>query len=57
MANNTTKKNVQRPAHSGFEAEPPAGTGMVYPKGTTFKRNPNGTVTPVYPKKSTSKKK
>ena len=54
---NTTKKNTGRPAHCGFEAEPPVGTGTVYPKGTTFKRNPNGTVTPVIPKKSASKKK
>ena len=44
--------------HSGFEA--PA-IGTVYPKGTTFKKNANGTLTPVFPKskkpgKNTSKK-
>ena len=52
MAN--TKKSTDRPAHSGYEGKT---IGEVVPVGTTWKKNANGTYTPVYPKKSTSKKK
>ena len=45
-----TKKN---PKHSGFEA--PA-IGKVYPKGTKFKKNPDGTISPVGVKKKGVKK-
>lgn len=38
-----TKRN------SGFDA--PCIGGTPYPKGTKFKKNPNGTVTPIIPKK------
>lgn len=42
MTNNTKKK------HSSFEA-PVYGERL--PKGTTLRRNPDGTVTPIKPKK------
>ena len=50
---NTSK----RPAHSGFEVEPLAGTVTTYPKGTKFKKNADGTRTPIYPKAKPAKKK
>lgn len=39
------------PKHSGFEA--PVIGGTHYPKGTTFRKNKDGSVTPVLPKKKT----
>ncbi|MBP5710039.1 MAG: hypothetical protein J6W84_03580 [Bacteroidales bacterium] len=39
-----------RPAHSGFEAEPPAGAVKAYPRGTTFRRNTDNTITPISPR-------
>lgn len=48
-----TKKTSNTKKHSGFEA-PTIGT--VYPKGTTFKKNPDGTMSPVFPKKGKAKK-
>lgn len=39
---------------SGFDA-PIYGT--VLPKGTKFKKNPNGTITPIQPTKKKKKKK
>lgn len=42
-----------KPKHSGFEA-PLYGT--LLPKGTKLKKNADGTVTPVYPKKSSKTK-
>lgn len=46
----------KRPAHSGFEAPT---IGVVYPKGSTIKRMPDGTVKVIKPKakKTGSKKK
>lgn len=34
--------------HSGFEAPT---IGILVPDGTTWKKNPDGTMTPIYPKK------
>ena len=56
MAGNTgktTRKPQGRPAHSGFEA--PA-IGELQPRGTTIKRNADGTITLVPPKKTARKK-
>ena len=39
--------------HSGFEAPV---YGELVPEGTRYKKNPDGTVTPIYPKKNTTKK-
>ena len=39
--------------HSGFEA-PAIGTRV--PDGTTWKKNPDGTISPVYPKKKSGGK-
>lgn len=39
--------------HSGFEA--PA-IGTLLPKGTTWKKNPDGTFTPIYPKNESAGK-
>lgn len=51
---NTVKKTTKtsRPAHSGFEAPV---VGELHPKGTTIKRNPDGTITLVPPKKTAKK--
>lgn len=45
---------AEKKKHSGFEA--PA-IGTVVPEGTKWKRNPDGTMSPVYPKKKTATKK
>ena len=43
------------PKHSGFEGPT---IGVMAPRGTKFKHNADGTITPVYPKqKSATKKK
>lgn len=42
-----TTKKTSNPKHSGFEA--PA-FGGAYPKGTKFKRMPNGVLKPILPK-------
>lgn len=42
-----TKKTNSRPKHSGFEG--PA-FGTAYPKGTKFKKMPNGVLKPILPK-------
>ena len=54
MANN--KDVRKKPAHSGFEAEIPY-RNKPYPKGTTFRKNADGTVTPVQPRRMPAKKK
>lgn len=54
--NKKTTTTQRRPAHSGFEAEPPAGATKAYPQGTRFKLNKDGTHTPIYPKGATKKK-
>ncbi len=51
MENDTTKKELRG---SGFDC--PA-IGTVHPKGTKIKRNPNGTITLILPKKKTTPKK
>ena len=43
---------AEQKKHSGFEA-PVYGT--VIPKGTRWKKNPDGTSTPIYPKKKDEK--
>ena len=51
------KKGNTKQQNSGFNGQT---IGEMFPKGTTFKRNANGTLTPVYPKSGTknqSKKK
>lgn len=45
---------AEKKKHSGFEA--PA-IGTVVPEGTKWKRNPDGTMSPVYPKKKPATKK
>ena len=45
--------STKTPKHSGFEAPT---IGHVLPDGTKFKKNPDGTLTPIYPKKQTDKK-
>ena len=36
-----------RPKHSGFEAPT---YGVIVPEGTKWIKNPDGTLTPIYPK-------
>ena len=45
--------NTSRPKHSGFDA-PIYGT--VHPKGSKIKKNPDGTVDIIEPKKKKKKK-
>lgn len=54
MATSTKKttKGNDRNKHSAFEGPT---IGQLYPKGTTFKKNPNGTVTPILPGKNNKK--
>ena len=47
-----TKKTNSKPKHSGFEG--PA-FGGAYPKGTKFKRMPNGVLKPILPKSTKEK--
>lgn len=41
-------KNGNRPEHSGFDAPV---KGKQYPQGTVWKKNKDGTISPVTPKK------
>ena len=54
--NRKTTGTQKRPAHSSFEAEPPAGAVRPYPDGTRFKKNKDGTLTPILPKQPAKKK-
>ena len=50
---NMKKNGNERPEHSGFES--PA-VGEVFPRGTKFKKNKDGTITPIVPKEKPEKK-
>lgn len=44
--------STKTPKHSGFEAPT---IGRVLPDGTKWKKNPDGTISPVYPKQKDKK--
>ena len=57
MAGKTTNKG--KTGHSGFDADIQRPNTNIYPKGTRWKQNADGTSTPIYPKtqaKKTGKK-
>lgn len=47
-------KKRERPKHSSFEYPT---IGELLPDGTKLKKNRDGTITPIYPKKNTEKGK